>query len=92
MPNRVLSRAFLALSLLGIQTCAAVGPVADLVILNANVSPDGYERTAILADGTLPGPLISGNKGDRFQINVIDELTNHTMLKSTSIVSIAPAV
>ena len=27
-------------------------------------------------------------QGDRFQLNVIDQMTNHTMLKSTSIVSI----
>ncbi|KAI0710384.1 Cupredoxin [Cerioporus squamosus] len=39
----------------------------------------------VLAGGSFPGPLIIGQKGDHFQINVVDQLTNHTMLKSTSI-------
>ncbi len=66
---------------------AAIGPVTDLVVANANISPDGLERAAVLAGGTFPGPLITGKTGDRFQINVINQLTNHTMLKATSIVS-----
>lgn len=70
-----------------LRSFAAIGPEADLTIVNANISPDGYERAAVLAGGTFPGPLITGNKGDHFKINVIDQLTNHTMLKSTSIVS-----
>ena len=73
--------------MLSLTTSAAIGPVTDLTIKNANISPDGYERAAVLAEGTFPGPLITGQKGDHFQINVIDQLTNHTMLKSTSIVS-----
>ena len=74
------------LSSLVLGSFAAVGPVTDLTISNANISPDGYERAAVLAGGSFPGSLIAGQKGDRFQINVIDQLTNHTMLKSTSIV------
>ncbi|KAI0078066.1 laccase 5 [Panus rudis PR-1116 ss-1] len=64
---------------------AAIGPVTDLRITNKNVSPDGVSRPAVLAGGTLPGPTIKGNKGDHFKINVIDELTNPDMFKSTSI-------
>nr|AOZ19964.1 laccase [Trametes polyzona] len=64
---------------------AAVGHVADLTISNAEISPDGFPRQAVVVNGVSPGPIISGNKGDRFQLNVIDNLTNHTMLKSTSI-------
>jgi iron transport multicopper oxidase len=41
--------------------------------------------SAVLAGGVYPGPLIKGNKGDNFQINVIDNLTEGSMLKSTSI-------
>ncbi|KAL7283147.1 LOW QUALITY PROTEIN: hypothetical protein ACG7TL_002573 [Trametes sanguinea] len=52
---------------------------------NADVSPDGYQRAAVVANGVMPGPLITGQKGDEFKINVINNLTNHTMLKSTSI-------
>ncbi|KAG6844817.1 Acyl-coenzyme A oxidase 2 [Tephrocybe sp. NHM501043] len=66
-------------------TNAAIGPVSDLVISNAVVSPDGFSRSAVLAGGTYPGPVITGKKGDRFQLNVIDALTDNTMLRSTSI-------
>nr|AMJ39541.1 laccase 4 [Coriolopsis trogii] len=69
----------------GVLSFAAIGPVTDLEITNKNISPDGYERAAVLAGGTFPGALITGKKGDHFQINVVDDLTNHTMLKSTSI-------
>jgi FtsP/CotA-like multicopper oxidase with cupredoxin domain len=41
---------------------------------------------AVLAGGTFPGPVIRGCKGDRFQLNVINHLTDATMLRSTSIV------
>nr|QBH72619.1 laccase [Trametes versicolor] len=64
---------------------AGIGPVADLTITNAAVSPDGFSRQAVVVNGGTPGPLITGNMGDRFQLNVIDNLTDHTMLKSTSI-------
>ncbi|KAJ3982190.1 laccase [Lentinula detonsa] len=64
---------------------AAIGPVTDLHIVNSFIQPDGFNRSGVLAEGVFPGPLITGNKGDNFQINVIDELTNGTMLLSTSI-------
>jgi len=44
-----------------------------------------YSR-AVLPGGTFPGPVIRGYKGDRFKINVINRLTDGTMLRSTSIV------
>ena len=37
-------------------------------------------------NGQLPGPLVSGNLGDNFLLNVIDELTDTTMYRSTTIV------
>ncbi|PIL31400.1 transporter [Ganoderma sinense ZZ0214-1] len=64
---------------------AAIGPVTDLTISNAAISPDGFTRDAVVMNGVFPGPLITGNKGDNFQLNVIDNLTNHTMRKSTSV-------
>ncbi|KAJ3891595.1 Cupredoxin, partial [Lentinula edodes] len=64
---------------------AAIGPVTDLHVVNKFIQPDGFNRSYILAEGVFPGPLISGKKGDNFQINVINELTNDTMLLSTSI-------
>ena len=41
---------------------AAIGPVADLTISNAQVSPDGFLRDAVVTNGLMPGPLITGNK------------------------------
>uniref|UniRef100_UPI00403B38C7 Laccase n=1 Tax=synthetic construct TaxID=32630 RepID=UPI00403B38C7 len=63
----------------------AIGPTSDLHIANKNISPDGFNRSAVLVNGTFPGPLITANKGDNFQINVINQLTDPTMLRSTSI-------
>ena len=42
---------------------AAIGPVTDLVITDDFVQPDGagLGRQAVLAGGTFPGPLITGN-------------------------------
>ncbi|OCH85821.1 laccase 2 [Obba rivulosa] len=70
---------------LSMRIVAQIGPIADLPIVDATIAPDGYPRAAVLANGTFPGPLIQGNKGDTFQIDVIDQLTNETMLKTTSI-------
>ncbi|KAF8959650.1 yellow laccase [Flammula alnicola] len=69
---------------------AAIGPDTDLYIKNIFIQPDGFNRSTVLAGGndssvTFPGPLITGSKGDTFQLNVIDELTDTTMLTSTSI-------
>ena len=43
-------------------TFAAIGPVTDLVITDAVISPDGFARDAIVVNGVSPGPLIRGNK------------------------------
>ncbi|KAF5374040.1 hypothetical protein D9757_010078 [Collybiopsis confluens] len=75
----------LLLGPLGTALVAAIGPVTDLHIQNAFIQPDGFNRSGVLAEGVLPGPLITGTKGDNFKINVIDELTDNTMLLSTSI-------
>jgi iron transport multicopper oxidase len=85
----MLSATFIALSLVAAAN-AAIGPVTNLAIVNKNLAPDGFTRSTVVAGQTaalasFPGPLIKGNKGDRFQINVQDQLTDGTMLKSTSI-------
>ncbi|KAF8188021.1 yellow laccase [Pholiota molesta] len=68
----------------------AIGPSSNLYIENKYILPDGYNRSTVLAgptadNVTFPGPLITGFKGDTFGLNVIDELTDTTMLTSTSI-------
>nr|QMP96878.1 laccase D precursor [Cerrena sp.] len=80
-----LLRSLTSLVVLATGAFAAIGPVTDLHIVNQNLAPDGFNRPTVLAGGTFPGPLIRGNKGDNFKINVIDDLTEHSMLKATSI-------
>ncbi|KAF6749971.1 laccase 2 precursor [Ephemerocybe angulata] len=68
----------------------AIGPVANVHIANQNVQPDGFTRSAVLAGAsasslTFPGPVIRGWKGNTFYLNVVDALTDTTMLRSTSI-------
>ncbi|KAJ7465648.1 laccase [Mycena latifolia] len=80
----IISTLFAVVSTLS-GTYAAIGPIADLQIVNKVVSPDGYSRSAVLVNGVLPGPLIVGNKGDNFRLNVHDKLTDTTMMTDTSV-------
>jgi hypothetical protein len=51
-----------ALSLLRIVYGATVSKTLN--ITNSLISPDGYQRSAVTAGGTFPGPLITGNTVD----------------------------
>ncbi|KAJ7491421.1 laccase [Mycena galericulata] len=76
----------LSLSLFsGSLASTVIGPVGNLPIVNKVIAPDGYRRSTVLAGGVFPGPLIQANKGDQFRLNVEDQLTDNTMLRSTSI-------
>ncbi|KAL0063540.1 laccase, multicopper oxidase, benzenediol:oxygen oxidorectuctase [Marasmius tenuissimus] len=72
-------------SILALPAFASIGPVADLTVTNKDVSPDGFTRSAVVAGDSTIGPLIVGNKNDEFQINVVNNLDDDTMLQSTSI-------
>ncbi|TBU26807.1 laccase 2 [Dichomitus squalens] len=84
-----LSRSVWSLAALGLLyarfVAGAVGPKGNLNISNADISPDGFTRAAVVVNGQFPGPLVSGNMGDNFQLDVIDSLENTTMLTATSI-------
>ncbi|KAI0065684.1 laccase [Artomyces pyxidatus] len=75
----------LILASLSSRVLAGIGPVATLTIVNQVISPDGYSRDAVLANGVFPGPLITGSMGSHFQLNVVDELTDTNMDTATSI-------
>ncbi|KAG1780860.1 laccase [Suillus placidus] len=62
-----------------------LGPQTTITIGNKVIAPDGYERSATLVNGIFPGPLITAQKGDNFAINVVNELEDETMFKSTSV-------
>ncbi|KAJ7730020.1 laccase [Mycena maculata] len=81
--------ALILLSLLSESFASSVitlGPAGGtLPIVNKDIAPDGFLRSTVLAGGTFPAPLITGFTGERFVINVEDQLTDNTMLRSTSI-------
>ena len=54
--------ALIALSLSYVPVFAAIGPIADMTISNGDVTPDGFTRAAVLVNGQVPGPLVTGNK------------------------------
>jgi iron transport multicopper oxidase len=81
---------FILLQSLAAVALAGIGPVTDFHVGNRILAPDGFNRSTVLAGPSsseldFPGPLITGTKGDRFQINLINELTDTSMLRSTSI-------
>ncbi|KAL4061935.1 laccase [Scleroderma citrinum] len=71
------------LALASVTTAAVKN--TGLVVSNAYVAPDGFNRSAIVVNGTTPGPIIAANKGDHLNINVTDLLSIESMNKSTSI-------
>ncbi|KAI0315481.1 hypothetical protein OF83DRAFT_1173773 [Amylostereum chailletii] len=75
----------LTLWLFSSNTLAAVVST-NLNIVNKVIAPDGYARDTVLAGGTFPGPIIKGNKGDNFRINVKDSLNDTNMDIVTSVV------
>ena len=45
--------------------------------------------STVVVNGQFPAPLITGNKGDTFNLNVVDALTDKSLDTVTSIVSLA---
>ncbi|KAL0954168.1 hypothetical protein HGRIS_005301 [Hohenbuehelia grisea] len=70
---------------LALASYASVERTGQLNIVNKVISPDGFSRSAVLANSQFPGPLIKGNKGDNFKLNVVDKLNDKTMAVDTSI-------
>ncbi|KAJ6622349.1 yellow laccase [Mycena sp. CBHHK59/15] len=68
---------------------AAIGPSATLTISNSAVSPDGFIRSAVLANNALPAPLIAANTGANMLLNVVNKLNDTTMLTPTTIVFVS---
>ncbi|KAF9468902.1 laccase 2 precursor [Collybia nuda] len=63
---------------------------SDLHVVNRDISPDGFSRSAVLVgsrsnNAAFPGPVIKGFKGSRFLLDVVDSLTDNTMPRATSI-------
>ncbi|KAK7047578.1 hypothetical protein VNI00_006346 [Paramarasmius palmivorus] len=56
-----------------------------LDIVNAELAPDGFTRSTIVANGTYPGPLITAKKGDLLRVTLNNLLEDPTMRRSTSL-------
>ncbi|KAG2130446.1 laccase [Suillus bovinus] len=64
---------------------AVTGPKTRMVIGNRLIAPDGFPRNASLVDGTFPGPLVTAQKGDHFDIEVVNMLKGDGMFEFTSV-------
>ncbi|KAI9438813.1 laccase [Lactarius indigo] len=67
------------------RVSAFIGPSSFLSIVNANISPDGFNRSSVLAGRHFPRPSDSGGQGRRFFGDVFNNLTDSSMDLVTSI-------
>jgi iron transport multicopper oxidase len=69
--------AFIILSSLpNYSLSTVIGPIANIHINNANISPDGFTRSGVLAEGAFPGPVVVGNKVNELSINIKENYAN----------------
>ncbi|CEL60149.1 laccase, multicopper oxidase, benzenediol:oxygen oxidorectuctase [Rhizoctonia solani AG-1 IB] len=75
------------LTTFSLLTRPSLGAIVNysLDIRNAVVSPDGFERSIVSANGLVPGTFIQANKGDTLHINVTNSLNDPTMRRATTI-------
>ncbi|KAG2359508.1 phenoloxidase [Suillus spraguei] len=65
---------------------AVHGPKARITIGNRVIAPMALGvRETTLVDGTFPGPLIMAQKGDHFDIEVVNKLEDDSMFELTSV-------
>ncbi|KAF8756370.1 multicopper oxidase family [Rhizoctonia solani] len=81
-----------SLALLLFTTKYASGAFVDytLNIVNTQISPDGFSRKASLVNGVFPGTVLFANKGDVLRNTVVNQLSDPSMRRSTTIVSFGP--
>ncbi|KAF8351841.1 Cu-oxidase-domain-containing protein [Amanita rubescens] len=77
---------FWALSLLAFLSSAeAAVRQYTLELTNDIVAPDGFPRRAVTVNHQLPGSIITANKNDQLQIEVVNNLNDSTMAQGTSV-------
>ncbi|KAG9243496.1 Cupredoxin [Calycina marina] len=47
----------------------------DFTISRGTISPDGYQKDALLVNGIFPGPMIEANWGDTIQVTMHNRIT-----------------
>ncbi|KAF9256758.1 hypothetical protein L218DRAFT_982113 [Marasmius fiardii PR-910] len=75
----------LAFNLAVLTGVRAAGPETSLIISNMAVNPDGFQRNAVVVNSSVVGPVITGQKGDTFKINVVNNLNDPEMERTTTI-------
>nr|QPA20093.1 laccase 10 [Amylostereum areolatum] len=78
-------KAFLGSAALLASAYTAWAKDVTLDVVNANLSPDGFERSTVVANGTYPGPPILATKGDTLVVTVNNKLSDPTLRRSTSV-------
>ncbi|OCB87661.1 laccase [Sanghuangporus baumii] len=73
----LLSPVFLSLYL--VHNVFSTDVNVELTVRNAQVAPNDVECSSVIVNGQHPAPLITGIKGDRFLLSVMDNLTDPTM-------------
>lgn len=48
----------------------------DLTVARCELAPDGFKKNMICINGQFPGPTLSANWGDNFEITVHNELSD----------------
>ncbi|KAJ7210407.1 Cu-oxidase-domain-containing protein [Mycena pura] len=87
----LLGAPLLLLAFSSVRAATVVAPAAQatqhitLDIVNGPVSPDGFTRIGVLANGTFPGPPIVATKGQTLVVTVNNKLTDPTMRRSTTL-------
>ncbi|KAK2466587.1 hypothetical protein APHAL10511_001449 [Amanita phalloides] len=56
-----------------------------LELTNELVSPDGFPRRGVIVNNKLPGTIITAQKHDQLQIEVVNNLTDTSMAQGTSV-------
>ncbi|KAL9711773.1 hypothetical protein Ac2012v2_004845 [Leucoagaricus gongylophorus] len=79
--------AFLAFVQAAIGAAVTKSSAKDVTlnIANANIAPDGFTRSTVVANGQYPGPPILVQKGQSLHITVNNNLTDPTMRRSTAL-------
>lgn len=63
----------------------AAGPITSLVLTTSIVSPDGFHRKGITINESFIGPTITGKINDDFKINVINQLNDPDIERTTTV-------
>ncbi|KAJ3563161.1 hypothetical protein NP233_g9119 [Leucocoprinus birnbaumii] len=64
---------------------ATIGNNGTLTITSQSIGPDGFNRTASVINDIHPGPLIALKKGDSVSMNVVNQLSDPSMILGTTI-------